>query len=769
MNNEHTTPFLDSSPDGIAGYIQKVDHFLEQSASENNRQKYIEHLVQIIQIVIDLSATMQHGFEGLQDLAQQARTILATNHTENYNQKHNAENLVYVVRQMIDLHRAIYELQHVQFRQLPEEKTPFAETIAEEETLEADFQLNPDQQAPVQFFIVDEEPNHVKTSSVIIEKKVVTTAEPSEKTRRGNKKKERPQPKLSPANIRPNVKKKYKKGTLVIGLDVGTSSIKLVVLRKQANQLFLEHWRIVEYNLQDKNLEAVLFQFLARYKQWKKIPVVTSLVDNSILIRYVTLPYMSDSNFVKSAELELQSELSINERQLKTFVFPSRVIETADGKKKSGFVIAIDQTLLQDNLSLFKKCKFNISYVNIDLFALTQIASKGKGKTRAIIDLGATKVKIAIIENDELRFARIIESYEHKITAEIADLIGVDIIEAEKLKRTAKFIIEGEANDGLTIQSWKGDQGSVQSTIYPFLSKLAEEIKLTLQFYNSNNEQQIESVQLVGGGALLKGIDHFLSTWLNLPVTIGGSLGNFQIATGDSDQILQQVKPQLATAIGLAELYLQQAKILKIDLRKKLKFQDEPKSKYYKWIVFGVSFFVFMTFGIQHYFNKQTQKLKEKIDIKSVFVAELEKKVEDLQKYEDRKSEIDLNVQTIVLFKQRQPAWSVVLGELSKNIPETVWINNFQGLHVEEGENQQHETENQSEKLKRKSYLKLSIKGQAQRQDQVQDFISRLEKNRHFKSAKFNKISSQKKSAEEYTEFDVEGNIQTSNKAYEAN
>ena len=564
-----------------------------------------------------------------------------------------------------------------------------------------------------------------------------------------------------------------------IGLDISAASVKVVVLKNDNGELRLVHWRIYDLDPNEseeerrKNIKHIWASFLNSYKQLKKLPVVTSLIDNSILIRYLVLPYMSDANFMKSAVLEIQSELFLPEDQVKIITHPYPVIESKKSKQKTGILLAIENKLLDQIFTLIKNANIKISRVCIDSFAMTQYFSRENNSVRTIIDLGAEKVKLVIVKNKEIRFARNIDSYEKSITAEIADYMGIALKEAEDLKRQLQFVTTENDRNKFKLELPGGVQGSIQNVAYPLYSNLTDEIQLTLQYYNSNNSEKIESVELIGGGALLKGIDKYMAYSLNLPVIIADIKNRVTVPNSEHGQnIINSVSPKLAVAVGLAQSQLQPAGFLtKIDLRKKFKIKNKKISFSYVKLLIPIGAFILLTIGVQTFFKIQTSKYQKNLEAKNELAKELSLTIESLKKYEDLKGKLDTQVQNIRSLKSQQPKWSKVMKIISQNIPNAIWLNQFNGKFEEVVFEQEEdemsfgdeETTETAEKINKNQYfLNLALKGQTTDQYRIQDFISRVEKDNSYRPIHFSKIINQEIPSRNVTKFDADGKVDIS-------
>ncbi|MFZ5515770.1 MAG: pilus assembly protein PilM [Candidatus Zhuqueibacterota bacterium] len=565
-----------------------------------------------------------------------------------------------------------------------------------------------------------------------------------------------------------------------IGLDISTAALKIVVLKHENDAVELVHWRIYDLDPDEsdderqKNIKHIWASFLTSYRQLRKLPVIASLINNSVLIRYLTLPNMSDANFMKSATLEIQSELFFPEDQVKIFSYPYRVAEGKKSKHKTGILLAIEHRILDEIMNLIKTANIRVARLCIDSLALTQYCADDSAAARAIIDLGAEKVKLVIVQNNEIRLARNIDSYEKSITTEIAEFMGIDLNEAEAVKRNLCFVASGSAGKKYQLELSTGEDINIQNVVYPLYSKLADEIQLTLQYFNSNNEEKVGSVQLTGGGALLQGIDAYLAYILNLPVTIADIKSSVRVSEQAwASNLLRRVSPRLAVAVGLALSHFRPIDFLTdIDLRKNVKIK-KPAIKFgsARWLLPIAACLLLLTASPLTFFKIQTMKYQKKLEMKKAMVGEMTRAVESLKSYEGMKERLDTQIQNIQLLKKQQPRWSNVLKILSRHSPNSLWLNLFNGryemidVEIEKSElapGEDAPVDSDESPKQKLPVLNLTLKGLTLDQYQIQDFISRVEKDDSYQPIQFSKIITREIPASKVTQFDADGRVNIS-------
>lgn len=150
-----------------------------------------------------------------------------------------------------------------------------------------------------------------------------------------------------------------------------------------------------------------------------------------------------------------------------------------------------------------------------------------------IIDIGGKSTGLNIIEKGFLRLSRNINIGGETITKKIAETLNISLPRAEQFK-----------------QDFGVSEGTfLPETIKPVLDLIKTEVRQILNLFQSNNNS-IEQIILVGGGANLPGIDKFFSD-LNIPIVMGNPL-KAVFYKQELTPILKRYALSLPIAIGLA-------------------------------------------------------------------------------------------------------------------------------------------------------------------------------------------------------------------------
>ncbi len=323
--------------------------------------------------------------------------------------------------------------------------------------------------------------------------------------------------------------------TPVIGIDIGTSSVKVVELNQTAGGFEVRHWAIEP--LVGGDTRGALKKIGERLHFNNQI-LVASVFGKGTLIRYVDLPRMTLEDLRKSYVYDLDKYFPFDPKS----IYTDCSILDPDGKDKKMSVLmaAVKKEIVDERLKLFKDVGFELGRVTINSIATANAFSSlgppvtTQGKAKAVLDIGGSASCLMIFKDSSPRFTRDIFVGSQEMTKRIANALGVDESQAEALKRQP-----GE----------KGPQ-VLEACDIP-VNNLITEIRLSMDYYMTEKNIQVDELFLAGGGSLLKGIEDVFGKNLGLPVKTWNPLQNTRLKIPAASQDIQTYAAQFGVALGL--------------------------------------------------------------------------------------------------------------------------------------------------------------------------------------------------------------------------
>lgn len=339
----------------------------------------------------------------------------------------------------------------------------------------------------------------------------------------------------------------------VIGLDIGSSAIKLLQLKPSKKGYVLEKFGIkpidpeliVDGAVMDAGRVVDALKELVREQGVKTKDVVISVSGHSVIIKKISLPSMTEDELEESIKWEAEQYIpfDVNDVNLDFHILPNT--EVADGGDSMAVVlVAVKKDRLSEYTSLVMEAGLNPVVVDVDAFTLENLYGVGYGATGsevvALVNIGASVMNIHIVKGGHFSFTRDISTGGNRYTEMIQRDLNVAFDAAERAKR-------GEIVEGVNPEA-------LQEIIATMNGELAAEIGRSFDYFRSTSTQEtIDRVFISGGTAKIPGLAALMSERLGVSVEMMDPFRNIQVGGKTVDaEALAAAGPQAAVVMGLA-------------------------------------------------------------------------------------------------------------------------------------------------------------------------------------------------------------------------
>ena len=337
----------------------------------------------------------------------------------------------------------------------------------------------------------------------------------------------------------------------VIGLDIGSSSIKMVELKEDKNGYKLQNLAIsplppeaiVDGALMDSATIIDTIRDVIAASKTKSKDVVISVSGHSVIVKKISLPFMTEAELEESIQWEAERYIpfDINDVNIDFQIFGA----TQENPEVMDVVlVAAKKDIINDYVSVIMESGLNPVIIDLDSFALENMLAinyeMGDGETVAVANVGATVTNINIIKNNTSAFTRDIFKGGSQMTEEIQRQLHVDHEEAEKIKVGTKVDLSS--------------QPIIQSVLKTASESLAVEIGNSLDFFQSTTAyEKIGRLYLSGGGSKIKDFDIIVQQQIGIPVEVVNPFKKIDYSGRDFDlEYLREIGPIMAVGVGLA-------------------------------------------------------------------------------------------------------------------------------------------------------------------------------------------------------------------------
>lgn len=363
-----------------------------------------------------------------------------------------------------------------------------------------------------------------------------------------------------------------------IGLDIGTSSIKIVELKREGkDQIKLVTYasaKSAESLADEKNKDAVTHVAVIAHEMLRRAgvassEVVAALPSLSVFSAVLSLPEMSEKDLEKAIEIAAKNYVPA---PLKDVVLgwtkieetaPAKPVENKEGENKTEenadikvrhnlarknseiFLTAAPKELVQRYSAVIERLNLNLIALEIESFPLSR-SLLGNIKTPALlVDIGDLATNFSIVDNGYLRINQSADIGGSSLTKALVAKFGISYDAAETKKFSQGLLAEnGDENVALTLK---------------MAAKEIIERGINLKnIFERKSNKVVGKTVLIGGGANLKGLAAYWQEVSNIPTEVGNPWKGVRVPAALNNKLLVN-GPSFAVAVGLALRELEQS------------------------------------------------------------------------------------------------------------------------------------------------------------------------------------------------------------------
>ncbi len=354
-----------------------------------------------------------------------------------------------------------------------------------------------------------------------------------------------------------------KSASSFLGIDIGSSAIKVVQIKKKNGKAVLETYGAIAlgpYGNSDigsvTNLQTdAIVQALIDVMKESNVTIrsgILSIPSSSSLIFTLTLPDKITEDKLSSIipiEARKYIPVPIAEVTLDWFVLP-KTSESSENNtlnqsepqktieiKTEVLVVAIHNDTLTRYQEILKKTEIHSDAFEMEIFSNIRSSFSHDLAPILLIDFGASKTKLSIVEEGIVHVFHVVNRGGADITKNIASALSTSFSEAEKLKRSV----------GLDLNSNPEVADIVKLSIEYIFSDANNVVFAYQKKYNKN----ISKVILTGGGSLIKGLMEKSVSNFHTDVVYSNPFSRTE-APAFLSKILEISGPEFSVAVGLA-------------------------------------------------------------------------------------------------------------------------------------------------------------------------------------------------------------------------
>tara|TARA_A100001015_G_scaffold202684_1_gene226407 strand:- start:414 stop:1532 length:1119 start_codon:yes stop_codon:yes gene_type:complete len=356
----------------------------------------------------------------------------------------------------------------------------------------------------------------------------------------------------------------------VIGVDIGSSSIKVVQLRQEKGRAVLETYGEIALgpyagtevgratHLQPSELTKALTDLMTEANVTATDSGV-SVPFSASLTSVIEMPKMDQSQLDHMIPLEARKYIpaNINEVMLDWFIIPDDPAQAEWSRSRSGdtqkvsegsgktevLLVAIHNEILNNFQTITKEAGLNVGFYELEIFGAVRSSLSHGIAPVMVVDIGAATTKVYIVERGIIRFSHLINQGSQDLTLGISRALGWNFERSERAKREQGLIVR-EGGD-------QAQDNQVKEALLSTLGRIFSDVNRVLLSYEKKYGRNISRVVLAGGGASLYGLPEYAGELVSVDVERSNPFDRVQTPAFLED-VLVEVGPEFAVAVGMA-------------------------------------------------------------------------------------------------------------------------------------------------------------------------------------------------------------------------
>jgi len=347
-----------------------------------------------------------------------------------------------------------------------------------------------------------------------------------------------------------------------LGVDIGTSSIKLIQLKRSDERYELETYGELQTygyleKLNDpfqtkslKLLESQVIEMLSRTIKEAEIStkkVVMSIPVFSSFIGIINLPLMSENELSQALSFEAKRYVPVplSEVKIDWKIIEKERVESSKSSKKNIFkfrilLVAVPKEIIAKHIRIANAVKLKLTGLELESFSYIRSLIGNDKSTSCILDMGARSTSFTVVDNGFIQSSHSLDIAGTELTKALSHSMGIDFKRAEIYKREKGL-------DHKTLNS--GEE--IKDVLLTYIDKIIVEAKRMINNYQEESKRKVTKLILSGGSGNLIGLENYLANQLGLEIIKANPWARINYPN-ILKPVLKKLAPRFAVVTGLA-------------------------------------------------------------------------------------------------------------------------------------------------------------------------------------------------------------------------
>lgn len=343
-----------------------------------------------------------------------------------------------------------------------------------------------------------------------------------------------------------------------LGIDIGTSSIRVVELIKKRNVISLNNYAEVKSSsFVKKPFRVFTKNSIALSNTELGEAIKTIMAEAEMETRRANLGIPDFCSFFTSFQIPVMSREEIPQAvqyEVRPYI-PLPLLEvTLDWIIMEGepsktplkiLVVAIPNDVVMQYKEIARIAGLELKSLESEVFALARAVSRslkgGSDEKKAIglIDIGARSTTCSILEKGILKYSYTFGIGGNELTEVVAKSFNIDYNEGEDIKIEAGLLPNGDVKK------------DVRKVLAPLVDSILEEIKEVFRNFYRQEGKEVEKIALAGGMGKMAGLKEYFAESLKKEIIIANPFLNINYPLMLKNT-LGEISPLYTIAVGLA-------------------------------------------------------------------------------------------------------------------------------------------------------------------------------------------------------------------------
>ncbi len=356
-----------------------------------------------------------------------------------------------------------------------------------------------------------------------------------------------------------------------LGIDIGTSSIKIVEMSSFRNREKLENYgeiaasvlyekpfRTFEKNtlsLSSKDIaraiKAIMEEARMRTRQ-----AIFSIPDFSSFFTNFELPPMTQEEIPQAVMYEARRHIPIPLPEVTVdWEIIGGQLASHKGSPLKILLIAVPNEVINQYREIAQLANLELLALEAEVFGLLRsLIPEDDKRVISLIDIGAQSTTCSIIEKRSLKKSNSFYTSGNELTEQVAKSLSIDYKTAKELKE--KYGLQNISLPSATV-SVNAERQSIKEILLPLIDVILREVENIARNLYQTEGKEIQKYIVAGGSALVPGLKEYFQGYLKKEVEVAAPFYKI-FYPPILEKTVKKMGPAYAIAIGMAQRGLEQ-------------------------------------------------------------------------------------------------------------------------------------------------------------------------------------------------------------------